>query len=396
MINKKKPAAKIAEPTKKRMPRGRPKCQPTKKRMPRGRPKCQPTIDQFSRNIAAIGTKQLLTIFDIDGCIADDSWRFQFVQRDGECNDEKYHAYHSASNLDERLSSGHEVFQRAHAAGFFPIFITARPEAYRSITESWLAAQLGITVGTDAALFMRRDRDPKTSVEVKRKIVEEMSKVIHLRRIVAAYDDREDIASMYFNAFDINAYKLDANGVHDFLGVQESRAPGIAPMKSRAIVRGTLGQCVDDVEAASVVDDMQAYIQEHGTSESEVLGQDTFNRLAAYGRKEGGPVDPNAVDYDVVPMILKSMATTFEERAQVYGNDCARAGRVMQVLFPEGYTATSAADHAMMGHFERVIAKLTRFASSGLKHVDSIHDLAAYAAICEAEVDGHNIIFPGA
>jgi hypothetical protein len=382
MVSKKKPAAKITAP----------------KKTP-GRPKRQLPIDQFSRNIATIGTQQLLTIFDIDGCIADDSWRFQFVQRDGECNDEKYHAYHSASNLDERLSSGHEVFQRAHAAGFFPIFITARPEAYRSITESWLAAQLGVTVGTDAALFMRRDRDPKTSVEVKREIVEEMGKVIHLRRIVAAYDDREDIASMYFNAFDINAYKLDANGVHDFLGVQESRAPGIAPMKSRAVpavARGELGVRVDDVEAAASVEDMQAYIQKHGASECEVLGQDTFNRMAAYGRKEGGPVDPNAVDYDVVPMILKSMATTFEERAQVYGNDCARAGRVMQVLFPEGYTATSATDHAMMGHFERVIAKLTRFASSGLKHVDSIHDLAAYAAICEAEVDGHNIIFPGA
>jgi hypothetical protein len=383
MVSKKKPAAKITAP----------------KRKP-GRPKRQLPIDQFSRNIAAIGTQQLLTIFDIDGCIADDSWRFQFVQRDGECTEEKYHAYHSASNLDERLSSGHEVFQRAHAAGFFPIFITARPEAYRSITESWLAAQLGVTVGTDAALFMRRDRDPKTSVEVKREIVEEMGKVIHLRRIVAAYDDREDIASMYFNAFDINAYKLDANGVHDFLGVQQSRAPGIAPIKSRAvpaIVREASGRRVDDVEADGVVDDMQAYIQKHGASELEVLGQGAFERMPAYGCTDEGLADADPIEqsdrnnYGDVGAILSSMAESFAAKNKQYGNNGIKVGEVMKVLFPGGVTAVTQADQRMWHLFQLVIVKLTRFANSGLKHADSIHDLAIYAVMVESEVDFHNL-----
>lgn len=58
-------------------------------------------------------------------------------------------------------------------------------------------------------------------------------------------------------------------------------------------------------------------------------------------------------------------------------------GKVMAVLFPDGIPAALLhADHWHL--FELKIVKLTRFAASGLTHVDSVHDDAVYSAMIES------------
>lgn len=90
--------------------------------------------------------------------------------------------------------------------------------------------------------------------------------------------------------------------------------------------------------------------------------------------------------------VLAEMADTFRERNAVYKDNAEKVGEVMAVLFPDGVTLKTAADHKFYHLFELLIVKLTRFTNSGLKHEDSVHDLTVYGAMLEAiGVMNHNI-----
>ena len=82
--------------------------------------------------------------------------------------------------------------------------------------------------------------------------------------------------------------------------------------------------------------------------------------------------------------ILQEMADTFRERNKIYGNNFRRVGPVMQALHPDGVTLASAADHELFHLWSLLIVKASRFAVSGLKHQDSLHDLCVYGAIIES------------
>lgn len=82
--------------------------------------------------------------------------------------------------------------------------------------------------------------------------------------------------------------------------------------------------------------------------------------------------------------ILAEMADTYRERNKVYGDNYKRVGAVMAQLFPEGVVLRTPEDFNVWHLFELMIVKLTRFANSDLKHEDSIHDLAVYAAMVES------------
>jgi len=81
--------------------------------------------------------------------------------------------------------------------------------------------------------------------------------------------------------------------------------------------------------------------------------------------------------------ILDAMAATFRERNAVYGSNYKMVGPMMAILFPNG--VPPALLHSDQFHlFELILVKLSRYAISGLKHQDSIHDAGVYAAMCEA------------
>ena len=110
-----------------------------------------------------------------------------------------------------------------------------------------------------------------------------------------------------------------------------------------------------------------------------------------------GQEETKAVEVEKSPAtaadILDAMAATFRERNAVYGDNAVMVGQVMQVLFPNGVTLKTPEDYHMWHLFELKIVKLTRFAISGLKHEDSIHDDGVYSAMCERLVNTHNINF---
>jgi len=90
-------------------------------------------------------------------------------------------------------------------------------------------------------------------------------------------------------------------------------------------------------------------------------------------------------DVDSVSQILHHMAETFTDRNKVYRDNYLRVGPVMKALF--GTDIPSELVVSDRWHlFELIVIKLTRFATSELSHTDSIHDIAIYAAMIEADI----------
>ncbi len=81
--------------------------------------------------------------------------------------------------------------------------------------------------------------------------------------------------------------------------------------------------------------------------------------------------------------VLQEMANTFRKRNAVYGSNYEMVAPLMSVLFPDGVPSKLVTQH-QFHLFELILVKLSRFAISDLKHVDSIHDLAVYGAMIES------------
>lgn len=79
---------------------------------------------------------------------------------------------------------------------------------------------------------------------------------------------------------------------------------------------------------------------------------------------------------------LDAMASTFRERNAVYGDNYKMVGPMMAVLFPDGVSKEVLHSH-QFHLFELILVKLSRYAISGLQHVDSVHDAGVYCAMCE-------------
>jgi hypothetical protein len=104
---------------------------------------------------------------------------------------------------------------------------------------------------------------------------------------------------------------------------------------------------------------------------------------------EEGAVEMDLPGQNGVPDIFREMATTFEERNGRYKSNYKACANVMAALFPEGVPPDLAHSDAF-GLFYMIIGKVTRFAATDLAHVDSVHDIAVYAALIEANLTGRD------
>lgn len=130
---------------------------------------------------------------DIDNCIADDEWRIPRInwQKHG---DERYHDYHLLSAWDRpNKSMQQELLRRGEKI----VFMTARPVAYRALTEHWL--ELVFQCGYPEIL-MRPNGHKGTSPEVKQQLLDWLTGGeygISVQDIVHAFDDHQGVIDMY-------------------------------------------------------------------------------------------------------------------------------------------------------------------------------------------------------
>lgn len=85
-----------------------------------------------------------------------------------------------------------------------------------------------------------------------------------------------------------------------------------------------------------------------------------------------------------VPAILTAQIATFIERNTQYGDNWENMGKVLSGLFPNGVELRTADDFIKWHLFEWAVGKLSRFANSGMTHLDSLHDAAVYLTMVEA------------
>jgi hypothetical protein len=310
-----------------------------------------------------------IAIFDIDGCIADDLWRRERIPENASQSLE-YDFYHAGCGGDPELAVGSARLRNHINNGDFIVFATARPFKVAELTINWIGARFGIEPQKEFMVLMRKDGDSRSAVEVKR----EMTSYIQTyakesgRNVTAAYDDRVDIIEMYLEA-GWNASILDADGERFIPSKQAAINEEAVPLGASVDGYPTTTEAIRAQGlAALAAQDKQPEQPERLTPLAEILAP------------------RNAAD------VLTDAAAIFRERNANYKDNAVLVGNVMKALFPNGVVIHSAADHHLYHLFELMIVKLTRFVKSDLKHKDSIHDLAVYAAMLEPLLDKHGIV----
>ncbi|HFN8151668.1 TPA: hypothetical protein ACHG3F_003133 [Escherichia coli] len=287
----------------------------------------------------SIKNNQILNVFDLDGTLFDDRWRLDRIKVAGPLSD--YDDYHSGIPDDEVYSTIARYVSEAIQRGEMVEYWTARPFNYHRQTIEKLKCEID---SGDFPLRMRSEGSKKSAVKVK---IDCLAYVLRHGdyRIINVFDDRQDVlAAMRKEAMDYNS---------------------VAQNK----IAFTFNLC----KAGEVVQQLAIDTSATGKEETKVVEVEQSPATAAD--------------------ILDAMAATFRERNAVYGDNAVMVGQVMQVLFPNGVTLKTPEDYHMWHLFELKIVKLTRFAISGLKHEDSIHDDGVYSAMCERLVNTHNINF---
>lgn len=340
-----------------------------------------------------------IAVFDLDGCIANDLWRRDRIPPNPTTG-LHYDFYHAGCGEDQVLVPGSVRLQEHIDAGDFIAFATARPFKCAEMTTKWIAKNFGIQPNKDFLILMRKNEDDRGSVEVKREFVGYLRTYERDsgRKIIAAYDDRQDIVDLYLSEGIPGVYRLDETGLHSQVS---QPAPSLSAASERQRVSSgngaTSGFRVDG--QPTTLDE----IREAGTGR-RITSEDMGAALDAISRAESP--DEEQMDHDegygcdsvgvhIPPSLaadkLRAALDTFMNRQVTYGANDIVYAQVMKKLFPGKVVLKSEADHRMFLMVMHAVGKLTRFTSSGMTHADSAHDLINYAAFMELFADQHNI-----
>ena len=149
--------------------------------------------------------KKKIAIFDIDGCISDDRWRLNFIpENPTKCADWDEYQEHLESDSSMNISA----ILDASANGCEILFVTARPEKFRTLTAGWLLNVLG--EGFEWNLLMRPDGNMTPTAVMKVQMIDHSK--IEWGQIEVAYDDRVDVLTAYMKQGVKNCHILNEHG----------------------------------------------------------------------------------------------------------------------------------------------------------------------------------------
>jgi hypothetical protein len=142
-------------------------------------------------------------IFDIDGVLSDPSRRIEFAKK------KEWDTFNGLSSADYPFKDACAIC-RSLSKDFEIIFLTGRPEKFRSQTVKWLFDNVFVMRNQFIKLVMRPDGDFRKSSEYK---LSELNKLKEDYRIIGAFDDNEFVINMYreqgITAFALNSMYED-------------------------------------------------------------------------------------------------------------------------------------------------------------------------------------------
>lgn len=160
-----------------------------------------------------------LFIFDLDGCLIDDSHRLPLI----DWKARKFDAYHADDKMakDSILPLGHLIFKQAVESGGDIVFFTARPSRVQERTQIQICSLIHSVKMTGAQqkyiLSMRQEHEEGVpSAGLKRKMFEalepDLKKVFNTSLNeydrIYAFDDHPDVVKMYYTECDITSWLL--------------------------------------------------------------------------------------------------------------------------------------------------------------------------------------------
>lgn len=287
-------------------------------------------------------------IFDIDNCLSDDRNRMSLIDWDAPNPTLKYDKYHKAANQD--APGNLDVYREWTSKGYKPLFLTARPDTIREMTIGWLKTHIWRPY-ENWLLLMRTEANHNRSADVKKWQLNQLASDygIYTEDIVMAFDDRPEICEMYTN----NGITSRVLKIHDVCAYTR---PAI------------------DV-SANINDAKPETIR---ATAAEIRALEEFGR--GFPGLRGEIPDIKKV---TAADVLQGMTNTFRERQSVYKDNYKMVAKLMAVLFPDGVPPALVVED-QFHLFELMLVKLSRYAISNLTHIDSVHDLSVYGAMCEA------------
>ncbi len=124
-----------------------------------------------------------MTVFDIDGVLADVRHRLHHLQR----RPKNWHGFFADAVDDPVLEPGRRAAAEA-AASTTIVYVTGRPERCRRDTAAWLSGH-GLP---DGDLHMRPNRDRRPAVFYKAEVIAKLSREVD---IVAIIDDDDRVVA---------------------------------------------------------------------------------------------------------------------------------------------------------------------------------------------------------
>ncbi|WNG73484.1 HAD_PNKP-C-like protein [Pseudomonas phage 109] len=325
--------------------------------------------------------KNGIIIFDLDGCVFDDSHRKSFAL------ERQWDEYHS--RLDKDALNPHAVgrIRNAIDADLMIFFITGRTDNHFFQTRAKIHRELGIAEHREYELIMRPYGNTEPAPQFKRAVALDILKKIEgVTKIVAAFDDRQDIIDAY-NSLGIDSYILNLEGCdapffavaavaadsdpdstpNDMAGEPFPVAPDSAPTLDEAFAQAPSPLYEEPTEDAA----------------EDAAEEATAPFAMASSWPGDGAADPDDFVEDVLSN-LSAAADIFRDRQSAYGRNDLMYGKIMEILFPNGMVVKTADDHRLALFVMHIVGKLTRLANSGFEDDDSVLDLINYSAFVHA------------
>jgi hypothetical protein len=352
-------------------------------------------------------------IFDLDNCLANDEWRCGLIDHDSR-GQGKYTAYHDSCSGDD--PGNVLIFRNYIDKGVIPVFLTGRPVTIAAETAKWIKDVLGYSGVYH--MIMRNPGDGRDAPALKSDQLDMLLAHYGVLKhtIIHAFDDRQDVVDMYLKrgipatrmcihdgaayerqeqpappAVPGAAWPFPSDHDHDIAtALAEGMALGEKLRHSKRIIPvfPTAEDCVKQAEAfiqhiPVVVAALNGAAEACDSCSGCPASQDCQNGRGASETAAADLPQPAPARAPSVATILEEAAATFRERNAVYGSNYKMVGPLMAVLFPNGVPPGLVVQHHF--HlFELILVKLSRFAVSGLTHLDSVHDLTVYGAMIES------------
>ena len=376
-----------------------------------------------------MNNKPVVVLCDLDGCLIDDRWRRHMC----DWKNRQFEEYHrNMVNDNIPIPFMVEVLRRHHSAGHHIYFTTARPGKYLTETAEQIRKFTDGILTNNLHILMRGDDEEGIpSAELKKGMFDRIRETFPNGTTFFAYDDHGDVCQMYKDmgvdfpylvnhkiAVDCNAdmsslictkirsgYSFQAmfsrtkeyNGFFFFLapGALSNRRLTLYPVEN--IVSELASQCKIEHELFKYEGDKSSekrYTMVQKEMNVDHVSVDDVNRDEKERDEELlGEVKEQWLQPDVanLPRILEMSAKTFSDRRAIYGDSSEQYGRIMDILMEKScFSPSNASEYEMMMFFSHVVGKLVRFSNSGMRHIDSIHDVINYAGLVECCVIGQD------